>query len=197
MNQKRKRDPRIIKWVGFALLALVAVMGWRWIFARPSFDANKVSKAEVHMWQNYYSGNNAVLGLELISLLRNQYGLSLFEATKIGEQFASSAIKFHSARGHYEQIVLSDLTEAYRLIQRATGRSFNPEETARAELTWWVARRTPGQNSVEQVGEKIAELYALLFGKDPAAFRTAGVLRAKAARLRDGGGKDANWLRIE
>lgn len=194
---KNNRKHRIIKRTAAVVFMLAAIAGWRLTVYRPAFDADKVGGAEARMWQAYYTGNKAEIALELISLLRNQHGLSLPEATAIANQLASAAMKFHSARENYEQVALGDLTEAYRLIGQASGASFHPEEVARAELAWWVARRIPGQNSAEQVGEKIAGLYGLFFGKDPAAFRTAGLRRAQAARLRDSGGKDADWPRIE
>jgi hypothetical protein len=93
--------------------------------------------------------------------------------------------------------VLDDLTEAYSMIRRASGGSFNPKEVAKAELAWWIARRTPGQNSPEQVGKKISELYALLYGHNDPAFLKAGVLRAQAAKLRDMEGKDTDWQKVE
>lgn len=197
MKQKSKKWHRTIKQAGIIFLLLIGIAGWKMIFNRPEFDADTVGRAEAHMWQSYYSDSKAELGLQLVSLLRNQYELSLPDATRIGERLASAAMKFHAARGNYEQIVLGDLTEAYRLLQQASGATYNPEEVARAELAWWVARRIPGQNSAEQVGEKIARLYGLFFEKDPADFRTAGLLRAQAAHLRDSGGENADWQRVE
>ena len=185
------------KWTIAVVMALVVVMGCWLIFGRPSFNADKVAQAETRMWQAYYAGNRVQLGLELISMLRNQYGMSLLEAKETAELLVSSAMDFRSSKGNYENIALGDLTEAYRLIKRTSGRSFDPEEAARAELAWWVVRRTPGQDSAEQVGEKIAELYAILCGSDHPSLLTAGVLRAKAAELRDSGGENADWLRVE
>jgi len=152
-----------IKWFILIFFVIVIGAGWKIFFTRPSFDADKIAQSETKMWQAYYAGNKTKIGIELIYLLRNQYGLHLFEAKQIGELFASAAMKFRSAKGDYENLVLGDLTEAYLLIKKATGRSFNPKKTARAELAWWVARRTPGQDSVNQVGQKIAELYTLIY----------------------------------
>ena len=197
MNQQSKAKFGVVKWIVWMLAILATVLVCQAIFGRPSFDPHKVAQAETRMWQAYYSGNRTQLGLELISLLRNQHGLPLLDAKEIAERLASSAMKFHSSRGNYENIVLGDLTEAYRLIKHASGGSFDPEDVARRELAWWVARRTPGNNSAEQVGEKIGELYAHLYGGDHPALLTAGVLRAKATKLRDLGGKDADWVRIE
>jgi hypothetical protein len=39
---------------------------------------------------------------------------------------------------------------------------FDPRAVARAELAWWVARRTPGQDSPERIGRLMAEAYARL-----------------------------------
>jgi hypothetical protein len=186
-----------LKWIVLAAVVIVAVSLFRMVLVRPSFDPDKIARAERRMWQSYYSGKGTELGLELIALFRNQYGLTLFEARKIGELFALSAMRFQSARGNYERVVLPDLTEAYRLIKQVSGRSFDPEAAARAELSWWIARRTPGQDSAKQVGEKIAELYALLYARDHPAFHAAGVLRAEAAALRDSGGANADWARVE
>jgi hypothetical protein len=197
MERQRGTVGRIVKWGIVAVIFVLAVFGFRFMFGRPSFDADKVARAETRMWQAYYTGDKIQLGLQLIAQLRSQHGLSLFEAEKVGELFASAAMKFRSASGDYDHVCLPDLTKAYSLIKQATDAHFDPDKAARAELAWWVARRTQGQNSAEQVGEKIAKLYGLLYGKDSQAFEKAGLLRAQAAELRDSGGKDADWVHVE
>ena len=179
------------------LITLIAIGIFYIKFSRPPFDADKVAEAETNMWKAYYTGDRTKLGLLLISLLRTQYGLSFLEAKETGEAFASSAMKFHSARNNYEEVALPDLIKAYTLIKQAKGNKYNPEEVARAELAWWVARRTNGKNSTEQVGAGIAELYAILYGNDHPSFKKAGLLRAQAAAVRDLGGKSADWPKIE
>jgi len=197
MDQHRASQGRLLK-VGILVIAVVlAAVCFRIVANRPSFAADKVARAETHMWQAYYSGNKTQLGLQLIALLRYQYGLSLPEAKQIGELLASSAMKFRSASGDSERAALPDLAHAYGLIKRATGASFDPDRVAQAELAWWVARRTRGQNSAEQVGRRIAELYALLYGRDRPSFARAGLLRAQAAAVRDSAGNNADWVQIE
>ena len=199
MHQKREGKWHFLKWAIPVALVLIAVWGLRITFGRPTFDADKVAQAETRMWQSYYSGDKIQLGLQLIALLRNQHSLSLWEAKEIGELLASSTMKFRSASGDYERVALPDLVKAYVLIKQATGAPFDPDKAARAELAWWVARRTPGQDSGEQVGEKIAELYAVLYGRACPAFYNAGLLRAQAAKMRDSGsrGEGADWIQIE
>ena len=188
---------RHLKWILLAALVVAAGLGLRFVLGRPAFDPDKVARAEAQMWQAYYTDNRVQLALELITLLRTQHGLSLPEAKTIGELLVESAMKFRAARGDYERVALPELTEAYRRIRRATGASFDPETVARAELAWWIARRTPGQNSVERVGEKIADLYSVLYGSDHPSFVTAGLLRAEAAALRAAEGREVDWDRVE
>ncbi len=197
MQRQRESGGRFVRWGILAVALVFAVFVFRFVFGRPSFDADKVARAETRMWQAYYAGNETDLGLQLIAQLRRHHGLSLFEAREVGELFARAALKFRSAGGDHDSVCLPDLTRAYSRIQQAADARFDPEEAARAELAWWVARRTPGQNSAEEVGEKIARLYGLLYGKDFQGFVKAGRLRAQAAELRDSGGKDADWGQVE
>lgn len=197
MERPRVTAGRLVKWGLLAVLLVLVLFVVRFVYGRPSFDADKVARAETRMWQAYYTGNKTQLGLQLIAQLRSQHQLALFEAKEVGELLATSAMRFRSASGDYDSVCLPDLTRAYSLIKQDTGAHFDPDQVARAELAWWVARRTPGQNSAEQVGEKIARLYGLLYDKDFQAFQKAGLLRAQAAELRDSGGVDADWKRVE
>ena len=184
-------------WALAVIVALaLALVAYRVCFVRPRFDPDAIAAAETRMWQAYYAGDKREIGLQLMALLRSQYGLSLLDAQQVGERFAGAAIKFKSARADYDTVVLPDLAQAYRRLRDLAGASFDPEATARAELAWWVARRTPGQNSPEQVGDKIAELYAVLYGRSSPAFQEAGRLRAQAAHLRDLRGVRADWDKV-
>lgn len=185
-------------WTVIAVI-LIGVIGlFHFAFNRPTFDPNKVAHAERKMWEAYYAHDQSTLALSLISLLRQQYGLTLNEAKRVGEHLANAALKFHSIRSNYENEVSPDLIEAYRLIKEAKKYSFDYEEVARLELAWWVARRTPGQDSTESVGELISELYVTLYGVDHPEFHKAGMLRAQAAALRDNGMNSAeDWNEVE
>ena len=180
-----------------AALIGAVIVGCRSIFSRPPYDADTVGRAEAAMWKAYYTGEKTQLALNLIELLRTQFGMTLPEAKRVAGALADAAMKFKGTREKYDEAVLPDLTEAYRRIKRFSNASFEPEQAARAELAWWVARRTPGQSSPEQVGAKIGELYAVLYGSQNPAFQKAGLLRAQAAALRDSGKLNADWPRIE
>jgi hypothetical protein len=152
------------------------------------------------MWQAYYTNDHIALRQELNNLLCRQFGISVSEANGISGSLASAAMKFESAESNYKLTVLPDLELAYSMLNNKLGIGFDPKEAAGAELDWWVARRTPGRDSVEEVGRLIAHLYAVLFGEtseSQQAFERAGLLRAQAAHIRDEGGVLCNWSEVE
>lgn len=197
MKSVHRRKFGLLKLILLVCAVVAGVVVYRLVFSRPSFNADKIARAETEMWRAYYAKNELKLATELVSLFRNQFGLSLPAATRVGKLYAQAAMKFQAAPGNYDQVVLPDLIEAYRLLQQHTKASFNPETAARAELAWWVARRTQGQNSLEQVGRKIADLYAVLYGGNDPKLQNAALLRAKAAGLRDASGANPDWAQIE
>src|ERR1035437_2092182 len=120
MGDKGGKKNRLRQWAILAVAIVLAVVCFRIMVGRPSFDAVKVAQAETRMWQAYYSEDKTQLGLQLIVFLRNQHGLSLLEPKKSGKLLARSAMKFRSAKGDYESAALPDLAKAYGLIKRAT-----------------------------------------------------------------------------
>lgn len=177
-------------------LLLAGILTWRGCISRPAFNPEAIAVAECRMWQAYYARNDVGLGLQLVKLLRQQFGLSFLAAKEIGERLARAAMTFKGESSNYESVI-PDLTTAYTLIQKHSGRPFDPGAAARAELAWWVARRTPGQNAPEQVGALIGELYAVLYGRRLPEFANAGLLRAQAANLRDTHPNNPDWAEIQ
>lgn len=161
-------------------------------------DAERLAAAETRMWKMYYGQSTQVsLGRELLALLREQFGLSYRSAYKVARDLASATLKFRETRDNYEAVVLPDLTNAYTTLRDATDGDWNPEDVARAELDWWVARRTPGLRSPEQVGASISKEYSLLYGRTNPDIDKAGLLRAQAAALRDQSGPNTDWNHIQ
>jgi hypothetical protein len=156
------------------------------------FDPDRTAALELDMWQAYYRKENVRLFRGLVTLLHEQYRYSWAKATNAGFYLARAAATFGNARDGYER-VLPDLERAYTIAREWTGAGFDPAAVSRAELAWWVARRIPGQNSPEQVGALIADEYALLYEVPRERVLAAAVLRARAGRLRDDGGDNADW----
>jgi len=161
-----------------------------------AFDSNAIAQAETRMWKAYYGNHPVALGRELVNLLHAQFGLPPRDALRVSGDLAKATLIFQQSRGDYDARVLPDLESAYSRLKMLTGGSWNPKEAARAELDWWIMRRTPGQDSPEQVGRAIARLYTILYGRTNDRIERAGLLRAKAAQVRDRGGKNCNWPEV-
>jgi hypothetical protein len=164
---------------------------------RAAGDPEHIAATETRMWQAYYGRSHLRLFWELIRLLRSQFSMTLFDAIRTGHLLARSALRFKAARDHYEEVALPDLIRAYSRIRLATGRGFDPATVARAELAWWVARRTPGEKSPEQVGERIGEFYAAFYETQSPLFLRAGLLRAQAAHRRYLANAQPDWQDIQ
>jgi hypothetical protein len=159
------------------------------------FNAVRLADLEVRMWQAYYDKERARLFALLVTLLHEQYHYSWATATVEGFHLARAAAMFGDLKENYD-VVLPDLEAAYDTVRSWTGASFDARAVARAQLAWWVARRIPGQNSPEHVGQLIAQEYALLYETSPENMAAAALLRAEAAALRDAQAERPDWTRI-
>jgi len=156
------------------------------------FDPDRLASLETSMWQAYYAKENVRLFGLLVTMLREQYHYSWATATREGFYLARAAATFGDARGGYER-VLPDLEAAYGMAREHLGAGFDPRTVAKAELAWWVARRTPGQDGPGRVGELMADEYALLYEAPRADVEPAAMLRAQAGALRDAQASQPDW----
>ena len=187
----------------FIVITVVLLLGLAYaIFWAPpgprtlrAFDPDRSAALELRMWQSYYARRNVRLFADLVMLGHEQYRYPWAKATIAAFHLARAAATFAKLRSDYEQ-VLPDLERAYTIARDWTHAGFDPKAVARAELAWWVARRVPGQNSAEQVGQLIADENALLYEVPRERVLEASILRARAGRLRDEGGERADWAEV-
>ncbi len=187
------------RWIAAGMALLIAAMLTYGLTATPpgprtlrQFDPDRMADLELRMWKAYYAKERVQLFALLVTMLREQNHYSWATATREGFYLARAAATFGDARSNYES-VLPDLEHAYRIAKDWLHAGFNPGAVARTELAWWVARRTPGENSPERVGSLMAEAYALLYDVPRARVETAALLRARAAALRDAEAERPNW----
>jgi hypothetical protein len=159
-----------------------------------TFDPDQVAATETRIWKAYYQRNIQLVGFELIDLLVGQFHLSPPDAFAVAIDLSSAVQAFQSIRGDYLAHVLPSLKGAYGRLKMLKNGTWDAEAAARAELEWWVKRRTPGHNSPEEVGRSIAKLYKILYGRSNQDIEQAGLLRAQAAHLRD---KTQDWTKIQ
>jgi hypothetical protein len=187
-----------------ALLVTIVLVGGAYVLlARPAehgsmrqFEPMRLANLETSMWQAYYQKQNVRLFSLLVVMLREQYHYSWTVAIREAFHLARAAATFGNARSNYEQ-VLPDLETAYAMVRDWEGARFDPREVAHAELAWWVARRIPGQDAPEHVGELIADEYSLLYNVSKPSVMSAGLFRAQAGALRDAEARAPDWTVIE
>ena len=190
---------------GRGVLVVVALVAVYWAVAvrAPSgprslraFDADRLAALETGMWQAYYDKDKARLFRLLVVMLREQYHFSWQKAVVAGWHFARAAATFGDATDQYER-VLPDLEAGYTMVRDWTGARFDPAAVARAELSWWTARRDPasgtGTAKNHVVAERMTDLYALLYEAPRGRVAEAAGLRVDAADLRDRDKRGVDW----
>jgi hypothetical protein len=197
----RRVTKLIRRWIALVLLVTLVLTAFVACWPPPGpytltrFEPDRVASLEVDMWKAYYDKQRVRLFVLLVTMLREQYGYSWARAVQAGAYLARSASAFSGLRGDYDR-VLPDLEAAFVVARDWTSASFDPNAAARAELAWWVARRTEGQSDVDTVGRRIAEAYAVFYGVPVERVAEAGRLRAEAAHLRDSQPRNPDWARI-
>ena len=189
------------KWfIGILIfIAIFIATGSYFLFwNKASFDPVFLSSTETEMWKAYYNKDKPKLAWLLVQILKRQFSITSYEAAQTGKLLANSAMKFKSAKNNNYDIALPDLTKAYARIKKYSGLKFDPEETAKADLAWWVDRRNPAKrNKPKIIGQGITRLYETIYGYKHPGFDKAGRLRAEAAYLRDQGQDNCDWKKIE
>lgn len=157
-----------------------------------NFKPKKIAEAESQVWQAYYKKDSkSVLdGMKLF--LKAQYKISDKLSERIAEKFVFATMKFaqmpqQSEPKEYDKDVLSYLVAAYQSLKDAIRGSWNAEEVAAADLSWWVARRQNDTQNPEIVAGKMANLFHLLYGipENNSHLQRAAYLRSVAGRYRD------------
>ena len=159
------------------------------------FDPARMADLELRIWQADHAKDRVRLFALLVRTLREQYRYSWAVAAIEGFRLARAAVRFSELQSGYDA-VLPDLEAAYTTARSWLGAGFDPAAVARAELAWWVARRTPGRNNAAIVGELIADEYVLLYETSRDLVIVSAQLRAEAAALRDANAANPDWERV-
>jgi len=180
--------------VGFlAYLAFVAVpLGGP---GEGDFAPGNVAAHEVALWQSAHAGEEVGTFVSATQFERELHRYSWFRAAQAGFHVARAATTFASLRGRYER-VLPDL-EAAATIQRGwTGADIEPASVARAQLNWWVTRRMPNLDTLDQVAPLVQREFELRYRLRPGAASDAAARMAEAALLFDHSPADPDIVAI-
>ncbi|GAB4222630.1 MAG: hypothetical protein Tsb005_15060 [Gammaproteobacteria bacterium] len=154
------------------------------------FNTQVLATMEVQAWQAYYQRDYTQLWTALIVMLTEQFHVSTMQATVLSGRAVRAAQLFaemprNTSKARYQREVLPAVQAFYQHLKYVVQADWDAQQVAQAELDWWVARRTPRKNNPQYVGQLIARVYSLLYGKSNIAIEKAGYLRAQAAHMRD------------
>ena len=152
--------------------------------SRPSpmrnFDPILVARYEKDSWVAYYQRKWFTLLRLLIGLVRSSYGLSLWQAIRVGIPMTRAQMAFAPQDNDVPKAIAC-MQEFFAYIKDKHGENLDPHEAALAEVSWWVVhRKFFGHSDQPEVIDAVACAYAAAYRIDPAAVREAACHRAQA-----------------
>ena len=145
-----------------------------------SFDPILVARYEKDSWVAYYQRKWFTLLRLLIGLVRSTYGLSLWQAIRVGIPLTRAQMAFAPQDNDVPKAIVY-MQEFFTYIRDKHSEDLDPHEAALAEVSWWVVhRKFFGHSDQPEVIDAVACAYAAAYRVDPAAVREAAYHRAQA-----------------
>jgi hypothetical protein len=145
-----------------------------------AFDPICVARYEKDSWVAYYQRHWLTLLRLLIGLVRSTYGLSLWQAIRVGIPLTRAQMAFAPQDNDVPKAI-EYMRQFFVTIQQLHHEDFDPAEAALAEVSWWVVhRKFFGRSDNPEVTEAVACAYAAAYRIDPARVREAAYHRAQA-----------------
>ncbi len=145
-----------------------------------SFDPVKVAQYEKDSWVAYYRRQWFQLLRLLIGLVRSTYGLSLWQAVRVGIPMTRAQMAF-APQDNDVPAAIEYMRQFFAFIKKTHGEDFDPDEAALAEVSWWVVHRKHfGHSDDPEVTEAVACAYAAAYRVDPSIMHDAAYHRALA-----------------
>jgi hypothetical protein len=167
------------------------------------FDPHEVARLETRMWRSYYEHRRLRLFADLVTLLREQYHLPVWQAYLGAYHAARAAVVFQRGGELADyRLALPDLIHYYSLIDAASIEPLRVPEVSDAELEWWIVHRQRAQHQPGDLAHALAVLQAGIFHQPLEDFAEHAGVRAEAMDLCDagnahGGASEAEWAKIQ
>jgi len=183
----------------------------------PVFDPDRIARLETESWRAYYDRAWLKMARVLVTLHREQFGLSRWRALLATMRSSRAAIVFAPLQNNDPDKARRLLVPYYREVRRALGSAADAETLAAREIDYWIVHRQlaiarkanpaasdpDALDDIEPMVATFARLHAALFNSTPADMRASAEYRALAAKAVDritGGYSDdipADWARTE
>jgi hypothetical protein len=191
------RPTRVVMIVALILLVYTG------FFATPvgsrvegAFDPDVLAHREAAVWRAEGAGEDFSVYFAMVLQMREQERYTWFRAAQAGFYSARALMTFDGVHSHYEQ-VLPDLEDAATIERDWMITPMNPADVARAELNWWMSRRSRDFHTVDAVSSLMADAYGARYHMDADRLRAAATLRTQALLQWDESRSDPDWTSIE
>jgi hypothetical protein len=145
------------------------------------FDAYAVAHYEKENWVAYYQKRWLRLLRASVSMVKEAFGLSLGQALCGAYLIARAEIAAAPFPDNDISRAEAYMRRFYAFIKKIYGTDFDSDQAARLEVNWWVVHRQLfGQTDNQPLVEALTDLYAVVYGVEPARVREAAYRRAQA-----------------
>jgi len=181
------------------------------------FDPDRIARLETESWRAYYDRAWLKMARVLVTLHREQFGLSRWRALLVTLRSSRAAIAFAPLQDNDPDKARRLLVPYYREVRRALGSAAGAATLAEREIDYWIVHRQlaiarkanpaasdpDALDDIQPMVDAFARLHAALFNSTPEEMRASAEYRALAAKAVDritGGYSDdipADWARTE
>jgi hypothetical protein len=154
-----------------------------------AFDPRAVGALECRAWESYYRRKWVAFLIASIRLVRAAFGMS-WPRTLAGAWLVLRANqKWAPLPDNDPRAARVLMARFYDLLRRSEAASFDPVRAAELEVEWWRVHREHQHSgpraSADALVVALRDLYAYIYGADPAAVRQAASLRGEAMDVSD------------
>jgi hypothetical protein len=154
-----------------------------------SFDPRAVGRLECRAWETYYRRKWVVFAIASVRLVRVAFGMN-WARTLVGAWLVLRANQRWAPNPdndpHAARVLMARF---YQLVRASESARFDAMRAAQLEVEWWRVHREHQHDgrrgSAEDLVMALRDLYAYVYGADPAQVRQAAALRAEALDVSD------------
>jgi len=154
-----------------------------------SFDPRAVGTLECRAWETYYRRKWVAFLIASLRLVRASFRMNRVR-TLVGAWLVLRANqKWAPPEDNDPHAARVLMARFYQLVRASESARFDPMRAAQLEVEWWRVHREHQRDgrrgSAEDLVVALRDLYAYIYGADPAQVRQAAELRAEAMDVSD------------
>ena len=165
------------------------------------FDPRKVAHLEKENYVAYYQKDWLKLLRVSVGLVKESFGLNLWQAIYGAYLVARAEIAFAPFPDNDVPRAQAYMQRFYQFIRKVHHEVFDIEHVAQLEVNWWIVHRQLFANpNNQELVEALANAYAIAYGVRPEQVRQAAYHRAMGMLLSDqwvNDGREANSSLLE